>query len=204
MNYTIKVSAKVITFYIIIQTLCNLCNFKEDDVMINFHNQSQSYPINVVSQMQFTDNFTIINYLSETYIPIFYKSTQEDIYHNVLNHPNFTCYSQEIINCIYDSSNNFKYMYGILGYKHCGILLPEILECEHNFTTTYFNTKYEMFISVQHKYNMKNIIIGLCAFTLKLLCAFLFIGLWYIMQFIFDSINYTSSFEPIKTKYKQQ
>ena len=71
-------------------------------------------------------------------------------------------------------------------------------------STTYFNTKYEMFISVQHKYNMKNIIIGLCAFTLKLLCAFLFIGLWYIMQFIFDSINYTSSFEPIKTKYKQQ
>jgi len=204
MNYAIKISAKVITYYIVLQSLYNLYKFKEDDLMHNVYNHSQSNSINVLSQIEFTETFTIINYLKEVYIPIFYKAKQENIYHNVLSHPNFTCYSQEMINCFYDSSNNFKYLYGILGYKHCGIMLPEILECEKDFTTTYFDTKYEIFISEQHKYNMKNIIIGLSVFMLKLLCTFLFIGLWYIMQFIIDSIDYMIGVKPITTKYKQQ
>ena len=108
-----------------------------------------------------------------------------------------------MIECFYDSTNNFKYLYGILGYKHCGIMLPEILECEKNFTTTYFDTNYEIFISEQHKYDMKNLIIGLSFIMFKFLCAFLFIGLWSIIQFIFDCIDYMSGVKLFKNKYKQ-
>lgn len=201
MNSVIKVMPKFITYYIVLQTLYNLVKFKEDDVMVNTYNSSQSKSINVTSQLEFTDTFTIFNYLQGVYIPFFYKAKQEDVYYNLLNHPNFTCYPQEMINCIYDSTNNFKYLYGGFGYNHCGVLLPEVLECEKDFAITYLDTNYEVFISQQYKYDMRNLIIGLCFTMFKFLCAYLAIGILSIIQFVFDCIDYMTGAKQFKTKY---
>ncbi len=201
MNSIIKMMPKFITYFIVLQTLYNLSKFKEDNVMVNTYNFSQSVSINVSSQLEFTDRFTIFNYLQGKYIPFFYKAKQEGVYHNILNHPNFTCYSQEMINCIVDSSNEFKYLYGSLGYNHCGLQLPEIQECEKDFTVKYLDTNYEVFISQQYKYDMRNFIQGLCFTMFKFLCAYLATGLLSIIQFVFDFIDHMTGARKLKKKY---
>ena len=60
MNSIIKMMPKFITYYIVLQTLYNLAKFKEDDVMINTYNSSQSISINVTSQLELQDDLQFL------------------------------------------------------------------------------------------------------------------------------------------------
>ena len=177
-------------FGTIIHSIILLSDFKVNDFMTNYYNFSEVNSINVSSQLEFTSNFTEMDYLQGKYLSIFYKSNNEDIYHNILNHPNFTCFTPETIQCISDTSNNFNYLYGKLGYYHCGIEKPVSIECEKQFITTFLDTNYQIYISTQNRYDMKNLIAILSFILFKLVFTYLAIKFIYFLKLTFDFVEY--------------
>jgi len=202
MSKPFKIFQDMVIFSIFAHSIMLLSKFKVDDFMTNFYNVSEVNSINVSSQIEFTPNFTQIDYLQGKYLPAFYKSNNEDIYHNILNHPNFTCYTPETIQCIKDTSNNFNYLYGNLGYYHCGIQKPEEIECEKLFATTFLDTNYQIYISSQNRYNIKTLISGLSFLLFKVAVSYFVIKFIYFLKLTLDFVEHLFGIKKTNIKYK--
>ena len=202
MSNQLKVLAQFATYCIIVNSLYKLKEFKVEDHMTDVFNQSHINTINSSSQLEYTNQFTKFDYLSGRYLAAFYKSKNKDIYHNILSHPNFTCYSHESIQCIKDTSINFNYLYGNFGYYHCGLMYPEMNECEHDFATKFLDNNYQVFTSTQNRYNMKTLSIGLLFMCFKLVIGYLLIGYLYFMKILLDSVEYLFGGKKLNVKPK--
>jgi hypothetical protein len=197
-----KILREFVMFSIVVHTIYRLYEFKVEDHMTNVFNQSHVNTINISSHLEYTEHFTKFDYLSGNYLASFYKSKNEDIYHNILSHPNFTCYSPETIKCIKDTSTNFNYLYGNFGYYHCGLMYPEMNECENDFATKFLDTNYQVFISTQNRYNMKTLSIGLLFMCIKLVIGYLVINIIYFIKLLMDYVEYLFGVDNLNGKFK--
>lgn len=188
----LKVFAKYITYFLILQSVVYLVHFRERDVMVNYRNSSfTNYEEHIIttSNLEFTDKFTQYDYISEEYIPIFYRRIDSDEYYNVLSHPNFTCYTQDMIKCVGTTNKDINYFYGIFGYSRCNLLTQNVLDCEKNFTTTYLDVNYQVYCNYQYRYNMKTLIWGVSVLSFKLSFTYFILATIYMGYFTLEGIG---------------
>ena len=188
----LKMFAKYITYLLILQSVVYLIHFRERDVMVNYRNSSfTNYEEHIIttSNLEFTDKFTQYDYISEEYIPIFYHRLDSDVYYNVLSHPNFTCYTEDMIKCVGDTNKDNNYFYGLFGYSRCNLLTRDVRECEKNFTTTYLDVNYQVYFNYQYRYNMKTLIWGLAVLALKLFLTYSILATIYMVAITLEGIG---------------
>ena len=182
---TIKTFIKYFTFYILLQGCVEMIVFNSSFTMHNINNLDDKETINL-TQLEFTSNFKYDDFINQRVFPLYYKNTTENVYHNILSHTNFTCYSSKMIDCVIN--NNIKTLYENNGINSCGINNHKIILCEKSFIKTYLTDDYDFYINNQVNYTIISLIKYLLymMFELLLLC-FTFIIMYLIYQF--TSIN---------------